>query len=529
MPRSSIFVILGILMVTAVAGVLLVKLRNTPRTPTANAPSPSNTSTAPASQPKPAASQTLLLYCAAGIKNPVLKIASDYEKEFGIRVEIQFGGSGTLLSNVRLAGRGDLFLPADGSYIDLARKDNMIDEVIPLASMTPVIAVKKGNPKQLAGVADLSRPGLRIALANPGAASIGQAGKSLLLKAGIWNEIEAAANNRGVFKPTVNDIANDVRLGTVDAAIVWDATVMQKEYAGELDALPIVGAEAFAVETPIAVLKSSKNPTAALHFARYMSAVDRGLKTFQAEGFITVPGDVWEDQPTLLIFSGAVNRTGIKDAIAAFEQRENVKITTVYNGCGLLNGQIKLGERPDAYYTCDASFMDPVAEHFGKYEVLTETDIVMLVAKDNPHQIKTLADLAKPGLKLGLANEIQSTLGTLTARMLKARGLYESVQKNVLATAPTADLLVNQIRVGSLDAVIVYRANTLFVLDHLMTIPIDDPMATAAQSIAIGKNSKHRRLAERFSAFIHQPQVLDHLEKSGFRLVNKSAPTTAPR
>jgi len=47
--------------------------------------------------------------------------------------------------------------------------------------------------------------------------------------------VEAVNKHTTVFKPTVNDLANDVKIGTVDAAIVWDATV--KQYA-EMVAVP---------------------------------------------------------------------------------------------------------------------------------------------------------------------------------------------------------------------------------------------------------------------------------------------------
>ena len=47
--------------------------------------------------------QPLLVYCAAGLKAPVEAIAHHYQQRFGIPVQIQFGGSGTLLSNLRVA------------------------------------------------------------------------------------------------------------------------------------------------------------------------------------------------------------------------------------------------------------------------------------------------------------------------------------------------------------------------------------------------------------------------------------------
>ena len=100
--------------------------------------------------------------------------------------------------------------------------------------MTPVLAVHKGNPKNLHSLDDLMRDGVRIAQANPEAAAVGKVTKAALTKAGRWADLE---KNIVVTKPTVNDVANDVVIGAVDAGFVWDATVRQNPHL-EAVALP---------------------------------------------------------------------------------------------------------------------------------------------------------------------------------------------------------------------------------------------------------------------------------------------------
>ncbi len=53
-------------------------------------------------------------------------------------------------------------------------------------------------------------------------------------------------------------------------------------------------------------------------------------------------------------------RPAIEQTIAEFERREGVKVTRVYNGCGILVAQMKAGEVPDAYFACDSEFMNQV-------------------------------------------------------------------------------------------------------------------------------------------------------------------------
>src|SRR5262245_37455857 len=69
-----------------------------------------------------AANEPLLVFCAAGLKVPVEAVAREYEKTYGVAVQLQFEGSQSLLAKVEIGRRGDLFIPADDSYLDMARK-----------------------------------------------------------------------------------------------------------------------------------------------------------------------------------------------------------------------------------------------------------------------------------------------------------------------------------------------------------------------------------------------------------------------
>lgn len=460
----------------------------------------------------------LVVYCAAGLKPPVEAVIHAYEREFGIPVQIQYGGSGTLLGNLRVSKTGDLFVAADMSFIEMAREHDLVAETIPVARMSPVIAFAKGNPKGIAGVKDLLREDVAVALANPEAAAIGTIGKRLLTASGDWGALEAKVK---VFKPTVSDVANDVKLGTVDAAIVWDATL--KQYP-ELEGVAVAELRMGEQQVALSVLRSAKQAPAALHLARYISARDKGMMEFEKAGYGKVPGDKWAKIPEVVLYSGGVNRLAIEETITAFESREGARVTRVYNGCGILVAQMKAGQRPDAYFACDVSFMTQLSDIFNPAVDISETEMVIVVAKGNPAGIKGAADLARPGLRLGVANEQQSALGALTANLLRKHGLLESVMANVAAQTPTADLLVNQIRTGSLDAVIVYEANTSQVKDALESLPLGLGDATARQPFAVGKNSDHPELMGRLLMALTSAESKRRFEKTGFRWMVGGAP-----
>ena len=454
--------------------------------------------------------KSLMLYCAAGMKPVVEVVANNYLSEYGVRIDIQYGGSGTLLSNLRVAQQGDLYLAADSSYIKEAQKFKLINETQPLSFLKPIIAVPKGNPKRVKDISSVFRDTLRIAIANPDAASIGRLTKKMFQDSKLWDSIQ---NHLEVQMPTVNEVANAVKLGTVDAGIIWDATANQYE---DIDVVDEKAFNKYIKTVTLGVLKFSKEPTEALKFLRYLSAKNKGLEAFRALGYHPIEGDVWEESPELLFYSGGVNRLAADETINAFETREGIKVTRVYNGCGILVSQIKAGQNPDAYLTCDVSFMEQVKDKFTNIMDISNTRIVIVTKKENPKQILGLSDLAKKNIELGVCNDNQSALGALTKQLLKGQGLWEAVYKNVRSQAPTADLLVNQILTGSLDAVIVYYANVSKVKDRLEVVSIDLDQAIALQNIGVAAQSNYKYLTKRLINALMENSSKDKYLEYGF-------------
>jgi ABC-type molybdate transport system substrate-binding protein len=460
-------------------------------------------------QQKPSNPEALVVFCAAGLKTPIDSAASRFTAATGIPVALQFGGSGSLLGQLEIANAGDVFISADSGSAADAKKRNLIAEIIPVAKLTPVLAVRRGNPLRIRGLADLHREDVRTALANPEAASIGRCVRSLL-----GDQWEALAKKAAVMKPTVTEIASDLALGAVDAAIIWDAVVPQ--FSG----IPVPEFSTHTENAAACVLKSARNPAHALKFCRWLSASDAGGRDFTAAGYVAVPGDQWMESPELLIYSGAVNRPVLEPLLRQFADREGVKINTVYNGCGVLCAAMKstsaeaANQLPDAYFACDLCFIAPVAEMFPEVQILSETEIVICVPKANPHGIKTLEDLVKPGLRLGICNQKQSTLGYLTEGILRKNGLDKTIRPNVAAEVPTADFLINQMRAGGLDAAIVYQVNVIPQEEHLSAFSIKDAGGTAVQPFAIRRGSPQAFTAQRLLEFLRTQR--SSFEAAGF-------------
>jgi molybdate transport system substrate-binding protein len=455
----------------------------------------------------------LTVFCAAGLKVPVEAAAQQYQRETGAKVQLQYGGSGTLLGQLRAAKVGDIFIAADDGTVGDARKAGVIREVLPLAKQKPVIAVRAGNPKNIRTVADLLRDDVKLALANPEAASISRVARIVL--GDTWPKLAAHA---AVMKPTVTDIAGDLQLGTVDAAIVWDSVAAQ--FKAEAIVVPELSTRS--ENASACVTEFCTQSAAALHFARWLAAPEKGGAVFKANGFTPAGGDVWADKPELILYSGGVNRPAITELLKQFADREGVTVTTVFNGCGILCASMKtMGgaddpKFPDAYFACDLCFVPPVADMFPEAVILTQTDIGIVVKHGNPRGVKTIADLAQPNLRVGLCNAEQSTLGYLTRGMLKSSGLNDSVRKNVVVETPTADLLLTQLRAGALDAAIVYRVNTqAAAAESLDFLPIQHEGAKAVQPFSVRTSSPNAQLGQRLLTFLKSNR--GKFEQAGFQ------------
>jgi molybdate transport system substrate-binding protein len=152
---------------------------------------------------------------------------------------------------------------------------------------------------------------------------------------------------------------------------------------------------------------------------------------------------------------------------------------------------------PDAYYACDICFVPPVAQLYPEAVLLTQTPIVIAVPIGNPKNIHSLIDLSRPGMRVGLCNAEQGSLGFITKRMLTRMNLWAGIERNSSSQTPTADLLIAQLLVGSLDAAIVYATNVRLQKDRLIAISINNPAAKAVQPFAIAKDSANRQIALR--------------------------------
>ena len=66
--------------------------------------------------------QNLMVFAGAASKPPLEEAAKAFEKKTGVKVDLIFGGSGIVLSQMILTKKGDIYFPGSSDYIELAKE-----------------------------------------------------------------------------------------------------------------------------------------------------------------------------------------------------------------------------------------------------------------------------------------------------------------------------------------------------------------------------------------------------------------------
>jgi len=173
---------------------------------------------------------------AGSASKPVLEEAAKrIEKELGIRILLNLGGSGSMLSQLELGRRGDIYLPGSHDYIERAVARHVVDPAsrIDFAYLVPALLVQAGNPLGIHTLADLERPDVRAAIAEPRTVCVGAYAEGVLERAGLANKLLPRLGRAR----SCAALANLLALGNVDAIIGW--RVFAAWYPDRLQVVPL--------------------------------------------------------------------------------------------------------------------------------------------------------------------------------------------------------------------------------------------------------------------------------------------------
>jgi molybdate transport system substrate-binding protein len=165
-----------------------------------------------------------MIFAGAASKPPTEEVAKIYKQEKGVEIQATFGGSGFVLSQMKLARKGDVYFPGSSDFMEKAKRDGLVfpetERIV--AYLIPAINVQKGNPRKIQSLKDLLKPGLRLAIADPESVCVGSYAVEVVEKNLPQEERALFRKNLVTTVESCEKTANIISLKGVDAVIGWE-------------------------------------------------------------------------------------------------------------------------------------------------------------------------------------------------------------------------------------------------------------------------------------------------------------------
>ena len=222
--------------------------------------------------------KSLLVYSGAGLRKPMNDIAKAFKEEYGVQINYNYGGSQHILTQLQLAGEGDVYVPGARYYYEKAKGKGLTTYEKDVAYHIPVIAVPKGNPADIKGLDDLCREDVKLILGDEKAAAIGRLAQKMLKT----NNLAEEANENIVAKAaTVNELVVYITMKQGDASIIWEDNV----YGIEDIEIVRIAKEKNQIKTiPACVLEMSQKEELATKFVNFVAS-EKGKNIYKNHGF----------------------------------------------------------------------------------------------------------------------------------------------------------------------------------------------------------------------------------------------------
>jgi molybdate transport system substrate-binding protein len=211
------------------------------------------------------------VFAAASLTESFTQIGKDFEAANpGTTVTFNFAGSSALANQINQGAPADVFASASPTNM---KSVSGVGAPTTFARNQLVIAVPRGNPKRIAGLVDLARPGVKVALCAE-QVPCGAAAKKALTAASV--KVTPVTQEQDV-----KAALSKVKLGEVDAALVYRTDAKATDDVEGVEFPESAGA---INDYPIVALKDAPNPAGARAFVAYVRS-SRATAVLDRAGF----------------------------------------------------------------------------------------------------------------------------------------------------------------------------------------------------------------------------------------------------
>ncbi len=217
--------------------------------------------------------------CGSSFVEPMERLCAEFTRETGIPTAISTAGSEDFLPQVKAGALGDILVTHD-PFLDYVRDAGKLDEHVEAGYVAPVLAVRKGNPKGLGRLEDLTRPGLKVALSNPEYSTCGEMVFKLLEKKGIRDQVLVNVGNR--LTKGHSQLGTLLKTKTVDAVIMWNGVA--HTFGDAVDVVPVPYEYDTEIKVHVMSLNYSKHPELTKRFIAFLR--EHGAGVFAEHGYV---------------------------------------------------------------------------------------------------------------------------------------------------------------------------------------------------------------------------------------------------
>lgn len=224
--------------------------------------------------------ETLTVSIAASLQKPMEKIAENFEKESGIKVQYNVGGSGTLKKQIVDGADVDLFLSANTKYVSELEEEGLTSKEDTSKLLTNSLVLIEGNnvSKKISSLDDLKEIDGKIAIGEISTVPAGQYAKQTLDKLGLYDTLK----DKLVFARSVTNVKTYVENGEADFGFVYKTDAM--DLKNSKIAYDIPNEYHDPIEYELCILKNSKSVENSKKFIDFLKN-EESKKIFVEYGF----------------------------------------------------------------------------------------------------------------------------------------------------------------------------------------------------------------------------------------------------
>src|SRR6202171_3146481 len=222
-------------------------------------------------------SGTVSVFAAASLTASFTALGASFQTASpGVTVKFNFAGTPTLVTQIEQGAPADVFASADTVNMDKLTADGYTSGTSRVFARNQLeIVVAPGNPKGIAGLADLAKSGVIYITEGP-TVPAGKYSLQALATAGVKVTPKS-------LETSVTAVISKIELGEADAGIVYTTDV--KAAGNKVQGVQIPAANNVIATYPMVAVKGTKNADVANAFINYVLS-STGQSTLASFGFL---------------------------------------------------------------------------------------------------------------------------------------------------------------------------------------------------------------------------------------------------